>query len=132
MVAKFFIIVVAVANFHLPKASSNGTNHQIDKNADFETVSLLFEAEDISSSLPIYHSDTDLSIYNDTRSVGEEVSINIEAEARVESGEGHRNKPKQPRITTRLEIAERTLSVVLLISPYIISVVAVVWATCIH
>ena len=124
MVQKFLLIAaVGVTNFHSPKATSNTTNNRIEKVVHFETVSLLFDEEGISSSMPIYNSDTDLLSDNDTRSIRDEISISIEAEAGAESSECPRIRTKQPRRTTKLEITER-------ISPIIISVVAVVWATC--
>ena len=102
------------------------SHDQIEIIADSETLTLLFDEENINPSLPLYDSDTDLLIHNDTRSSDHEIDMDEEAER-----EGSQTSPVgrvQRRKRIRIEVAGKMLIAAAIIgSVFIIFMYVLQW-----
>ena len=100
------------------------SDNQIEVIADYETLSALFVWEGGHPSLPIYDSERDLLIQNDTQSLDDEISINIETQTEAEmDAEPDRslvNKTKPHGRDIESEIIAKLLSAAVIFAPVVI------------
>ena len=105
------------------------SENQIEVIADYDTLSALFVWEGINPSwqLPIYDSEKDLLIQNDTQSINDGISINIETQTEAEmDAEPDRSlvsKTKQHRRDIKSEIIAKILSAAVILVPVVVVLV---------